>query len=176
MQKIITIDPDLCTGCRSCEMVCSLGHDEVCSPLLSRITISQWGEISAYVPIVCQHCEDPVCETACPTKARKRVPETGAMITDEKVCVGCKSCIYACPFGAPSVNPLTGKAMTCDLCDGDPQCVMVCTPGALQFTKSERASLEKKRRIASQFIASKKQSTAMGMRETSHKSQGGSGI
>ena len=57
MQKIITIDPDHCTGCRSCEMVCSLGHDRIWSPLLSRITISQWREISANVPIVCQHCE-----------------------------------------------------------------------------------------------------------------------
>jgi len=57
MQKIITIDPDHCTGCRSCEMVCSLEHDRICGPLLSRITISQWREISANVPIVCQHCE-----------------------------------------------------------------------------------------------------------------------
>ena len=175
MQKIITIDPDLCTGCRSCEMVCSLGHDQMCGPLLSRITISQWGEISAYVPIVCQHCEEPVCETVCPTKARKRVPETGAMITDEKVCVGCKSCIYACPFGAPSVNPLMGKTMTCDLCAGDPLCVLVCMPGALQFTRSERASLEKKRRTASQFVDLKKRGGLRGMRDTSHKLQGGSG-
>ncbi|MFQ6077727.1 MAG: 4Fe-4S dicluster domain-containing protein, partial [Thermodesulfobacteriota bacterium] len=71
------------------------------------------------------------------------------------------SCIYACPFGAPSINPRIGKAMTCDLCEGDPRCVMVCIPGALQFTKSERASLEKKRRIASQLIAPKKRSRTM---------------
>lgn len=176
MKEIIAIDPDLCTGCKSCEMVCSLSHDHMCGSLLSRITISQWGEIAAYVPIVCQHCQDPVCETACPTKARKRVPETGAMITDERVCVGCKSCIYACPFGAPSVNPLTGKAMTCDLCSGKPQCIMVCAPGALRFTKSERASLERKRRVASQFVDLKRRSRANPMRDTHPLPQEGGGL
>jgi len=148
MPKIITIDSDLCTGCRSCEMVCSLVHEDALSPLLSRISVARWGEVSAYVPIVCQNCEEPVCETACPTKARRRDPETGAMISDEEVCVGCKSCLYACPFGAPSINHRSGKAMTCDLCDGNPQCILVCQPQALRFIGAERASWEKKERTA----------------------------
>jgi len=160
MHRIIIIDSDLCTGCRSCEMACSLFHNESCGTVLSRIFISQWGEISANVPVVCQHCEHPACETACPTKARRRVYESGAMISDEKLCVGCKSCIYACPFGAPSINPLLGKAMTCDLCQGDPICAKVCSTGALHFTRAETASLEKKRRMAAQLVDLSKKASA----------------
>ena len=81
--------------------------------------------------------------TICPTKARKRIPETGAVVTDEKWCVGCKSCIYACPYGAPSIHPVTRKTMTCDLCDGKPRCVETCTVGALSYSGDGKFSIKK---------------------------------
>ena len=88
----ISIIPERCTGCQSCEMVCSLSHEGSCSSSLSRIRMKKWEEISVFMPIVCQHCEKPPCMDICPTGARKRVPGTDAVVTDEKRCVGCKSC------------------------------------------------------------------------------------
>jgi len=63
--------------------------------------------------------------------------------TDAKWCVGCKSCIYACPYGAPVIHPSSKKTMTCDLCDGKPLCIEVCTAGALSCADG-RFAIEKK--------------------------------
>ncbi|HID10270.1 MAG TPA: 4Fe-4S dicluster domain-containing protein [Candidatus Latescibacteria bacterium] len=151
MHKAISVEADLCTGCRACELICSLVHEGECSPQLSRIRVESWSEISVNFPIVCQSCAEPVCVAVCPTKARKRVPETDAVITDERICVGCSSCIYACPYAAPVISQRTGKAMTCDLCGGDPQCVLFCNSGALTFETPERISLGKRRRFGDRF-------------------------
>ncbi|MFQ6092010.1 MAG: 4Fe-4S dicluster domain-containing protein [bacterium] len=149
MEKVLSVDADLCTGCRSCEAICSLVHEGVCSPRFSRIAIETWGEVAVHIPMICQRCIDPVCEQVCPTKARKEDAKTGAVITDEAICVGCESCVYACPYAAPKIHPLTGKTITCDLCDGEPQCVSVCTAGALSFIPVERVVLQKRRRAGS---------------------------
>ena len=148
----ISILPEFCTGCQSCEMACSLSHEGACCPCLSRIQVKKWGEISLYFPIVCQHCEDAPCITICPTKARTRDPKTGAAVTDEKWCVGCKSCLYACPYSAPIIHPKTGKTMTCDLCGGKPVCVEACTVGALAYTSAGEHALDRKRALGRQII------------------------
>jgi carbon-monoxide dehydrogenase iron sulfur subunit len=140
----ISLLPELCTGCLSCEMACSLSHEGSSCSSLSRIQVKKWGEIAINFPILCQHCGDAPCVTICPTTARRREPETGAIVTDEKWCVGCKSCIYACPYGAPVIHPTKGKSMTCDLCDGKPLCVDVCTVGALSYPCDGKFSIEKK--------------------------------
>ena len=148
----ISILPEFCTGCQSCEMVCSLSHEGVCCSCLSRIQVKKWGEIALYFPIVCQHCEDAPCITICPTTARRREKDTGAVVTDPKWCVGCKSCMYACPYSAPVIHPKTGKTMTCDLCGGKPLCVEACTVGALAYTSVGEHSLERKRALGQQII------------------------
>lgn len=150
--KWISVLPDVCTGCQSCEMVCSLSHEGASCPCLSRIQIKKWGEIALYFPVVCQHCEDAPCMRICPTKARKRNPETGAVVTDEKWCVGCKSCLYACPFNAPVLHHAKGKTMTCDLCGGNPLCVQVCTVGALTYTYDGKHTLERKKILGHQIL------------------------
>ncbi len=78
--------------------------------------------------------------------------ETGAVVTNEKVCIGCKSCSYACPFSAPIYHPLKQKMITCDLCDGDPQCARACTPKALVYASKDGATMIKKRRYASLLV------------------------
>ena len=140
----ISILPELCTGCQSCEIICSLSHEGVSCSAFSRIQVKSWPEIAVYMPIVCQHCEEAPCVATCPTGARKRVTKTGAVITDTKWCVGCKSCIYACPYGAPVIHPETKRTMTCDLCDGEPLCTQACTVGALSFPSDGKFSIETK--------------------------------
>lgn len=141
--NIISVLPDFCTGCRSCEMVCSLFHEGVSCPSLSRIQVKNWTEIAVYIPIVCQHCTDAPCMSICPTRARKRITETQGVVTDPVLCVGCKSCIYACPYGAPVIHPVYKKTMTCDLCEGKPLCVDVCTVGALCLDSDGKASFDR---------------------------------
>jgi anaerobic carbon-monoxide dehydrogenase iron sulfur subunit len=152
MINAISVLPDLCTGCQSCEMVCSLSHEGASCPSLSRIQVKKWGEIAVFMPIVCQHCTDAPCVTICPTRARKRIPETQAVVTDPLWCVGCKSCIYACPFGAPVIHPVSRKTMTCDLCDGKPLCVDACTVGALSLTSDGKISFERKKLFAQKVV------------------------
>jgi carbon-monoxide dehydrogenase iron sulfur subunit len=151
MEMVLTIQPQLCTGCRSCEMACSLKHDQACSPLLSRIRVLKWGEVSVNVPLMCQQCEEPPCEKACPTGARVRDAKTGAMVTSENNCIGCRSCIHACPFGAPIVHP-SGKSITCDLCEGDPECVQACTPDALTWGTADSGTMLIKRQYSSVLV------------------------
>jgi len=150
-KKVIVIDPGKCTGCHSCEMACSIKHFGKCSPLLSRIVIQEFRDVNTFIPITCVGCENAPCIKVCPMGVRIRL-ESGAVITNEDACIGCRTCIYACPFGAPVVNPENGKAMSCDLCDGDelgPWCVKACTmQGALQFVDIEKCSKERGRGFA----------------------------
>ncbi|MDH5703068.1 MAG: 4Fe-4S binding protein, partial [Aigarchaeota archaeon] len=57
-------------------------------------------------------------------------------------CIGCKECVWACPFGAMSVKK--GVAVKCDLCDGEPECAKVCVPGAIRYVDLDRTAMEKK--------------------------------
>jgi carbon-monoxide dehydrogenase iron sulfur subunit len=148
----ISMIPERCTGCQSCEMVCSLSHEGSCSSAFSRIRIKKWEEISVFMPIVCQQCEKAPCITICPAGARKRIPETNAVVSDEKRCVGCKSCLYVCPYSAPTLHPLTQRTITCDLCDGRPLCTQVCTAGALSYTPEGDPSMERKKVFGKVFL------------------------
>jgi Fe-S-cluster-containing hydrogenase component 2 len=151
MLKTLFIDLEKCAGCRTCETICSFYHEKEFNPAKSRIRILKWEEAGIDVPMVCQQCESPVCETVCPVKATSRNQETGAMLIDTDVCIGCKMCLMACPFGAPSINPDTKKVIKCDLCDGDPQCVKYCPTGAVDYLTMTKATMAKKRRAAVRF-------------------------
>jgi Fe-S-cluster-containing dehydrogenase component len=70
------------------------------------------------------------------------------MLIDEGTCIGCRTCIAACPFGAPTVIQETRKVIKCDLCHGDPQCVEFCASKAIQFLPANKAVLLKKRSAA----------------------------
>jgi Fe-S-cluster-containing dehydrogenase component len=129
--KTLIIDPDKCTGCRSCESYCALKHEGLCSPAKGRIHIVKWEQEGIFIPINCMRCQEPACELTCPRRATFRNFATGAMVVDTDRCIGCLSCVFACPFGATFVNTDNGQVLKCDLCDGDPTCVKVCPTGAI---------------------------------------------
>ncbi|MFH1122664.1 MAG: 4Fe-4S dicluster domain-containing protein [Pseudomonadota bacterium] len=146
--KIIYVDPQRCTGCKVCEMVCSLHHENEVNPAKSRINVMTWEHEGIDIPIVCQQCEDPPCEEICPTNAIYRDRETGALLINEETCIGCRMCISACPFGAPAVRSDTGEVIKCDLCMGEPKCVEFCEPKALQYISASKSAMLKKRAAA----------------------------
>lgn len=129
--KTLIIDAEKCSGCRACESYCALKHEGVCNPAMGRIHVVKWEQEAIFVPINCMRCEEPACELACPKRATYRNYKTGAMEVDPNRCIGCLSCVFACPFGATFVDPEDGRVLKCDLCGGDPTCAKVCPTEAI---------------------------------------------
>jgi carbon-monoxide dehydrogenase iron sulfur subunit len=132
IHKVIHADPSRCTGCRDCEIACSVRHTGVRKIARSRIHVI--GENAFYLPTTCQQCVDPPCMAVCPNGAIQKDREMERVMINEDLCIGCKMCVSACPTGAMGFDPDHGQAYKCDLCDGDPQCVKICEAGALAYT------------------------------------------
>mgnify|MGYP001026688816 CR=1 FL=1 len=145
MAKIFYVDPSKCTGCRTCELVCSIKNEGVANPVLSRIRVIADKDRGLRVPTLCQQCQDAPCVSVCPVNALKRDNVLGITKLDKDRCIGCKMCISACPFGGIAVNPLSGEIFKCDLCGGDPQCVRFCEDKAIMYLESDVVVMDKKR-------------------------------
>ena len=91
---------------------------------------------------------------ACPVDAITINPGTGAKDVSEDVCVGCKVCTIACPFGTVNYNADSGKVIKCDLCGGDPACVEACPTEAITYVDASNAGMDRMRAHAAQTIKS----------------------
>jgi len=69
-----------------------------------------------------------------------RNEQTGAIHVDRDKCIGCRMCIYECPFGAISVRKEDGTTTNCLLCDGEPRCVQVCDTQAIRYVEPSKES------------------------------------
>lgn len=145
--KILAINPDLCTGCRVCELVCSLVKENECNPRKSRIRVIKIDREGFDLPLFCQHCGEPLCREVCPVKALSRDPQTGAIILNPDLCIGCRSCTLACPFGHISFDSEAGICRKCDLCGGDPQCVRFCETKALFYERPEIIETQRQSKV-----------------------------
>ncbi|MFW5769930.1 MAG: 4Fe-4S dicluster domain-containing protein [Spirochaetota bacterium] len=151
--SMILINYQLCTGCRTCEAVCSSWHNSIekngktipvtASPALARIQVHSYNP-DADIPSLCAMCDDAPCVDACPVspheetgrRALYRDPETLVIRNDVERCIACGSCAQACEELRRGVirQDDSGKPVgMCDLCDGDPQCVKNCPYGALAY-------------------------------------------
>ena len=143
-RKYIVCDPEHCTGCGICEMVCSSEKEGVYCPELSRIHLVHVDEKMA-ISIACRFCENTPCINACPREALEMDDENNIIRLDKMRCTGCGWCIEACDFGAITVGP-DKVAIVCDLCEGDPKCITICPTEALSWQTRETAA--RKSRIA----------------------------
>jgi Fe-S-cluster-containing hydrogenase component 2 len=105
------------------------------------------------LPMLCQQCEDAPCVVICPQDALARDPDLGRVTLDYDLCIGCKMCVTACPFGGMGIDVVAREVIKCDLCDGEPACVRFCDPGALQFLPATVANLRKKRDVGKRLAA-----------------------
>ena len=141
--KVLVIDYEKCTGCRLCELVCSVFHTGASNPSRSRIKVTKWENIGIYLPITCQSCEEPFCVEVCPAKACSIDPETQRVLIDKDKCIGCRTCVLACPFGVPFFDKPEHVTVKCDFCDGNPQCVRFCDVGAVKYVDAAEVNSER---------------------------------
>ncbi|MCO6524046.1 MAG: 4Fe-4S dicluster domain-containing protein [Candidatus Schmidhempelia sp.] len=167
--SFIAADADKCIGCRTCEIACviSHNHDMNISSQQFQPRLKVIKGMTITTPVTCKQCENAPCAQHCPTGAI--VQKNNCIQVIQSRCIGCKTCVIACPFGAMTVVTTermdeaekTGKnkqyqtqAIKCDLCNDNPQgpaCVTVCPTQALHLV--EPRSLE-------QLIKGKQQRTA----------------
>ena len=129
--NLIEVLPDNCTGCRVCEMMCSLRQSQECSSRKSRIKILKGKEWAFDFPLLCIQCAEAPCMESCPMEALHRDETTGIVAVDSEVCNGCAVCVSVCPTHALALDEEKGIVFKCDLCHGDPECVKWCTREAL---------------------------------------------
>ncbi|HNX92278.1 MAG TPA: 4Fe-4S dicluster domain-containing protein [Syntrophomonas sp.] len=151
MSKVLFVEPEKCTGCRSCELICSFIHAGEFNPLRSRISIIAFEKTGFSFPAVCQQCSVAACMEVCPVGAISVDDATGAKIVNHAVCLRCKMCTIACPFGATFYDADHDLIIKCDLCGGDPECVKQCPSGAISYREAKTANFNKRRATAEKF-------------------------
>jgi carbon-monoxide dehydrogenase iron sulfur subunit len=161
VRKVLIIDYEKCTGCRECELVCAVQHEGVSNPARSRIKVIKREWEGIYIPVTCQQCETAPCLEACPMKAIYRDQELDRVMVNQDKCIGCRTCVSICPFGAMAFNGLTRQVMKCDFCDGDPQCVRFCETKAIRYADAIEQSIDKQVAIADKFVNFVQQAAAV---------------
>ena len=141
---LVVVNLDRCIGCGSCQMVCFYGQKD---RGYGMVELAKVGGETLTLPQYCRQCELAACVEACPTGALIKL-ETGEIFRSPSMCVGCRSCSIACPFGVISNVLEKHRVPKCDGCadlvDGGrkPLCVSVCPASALEFLKGEELKKE----------------------------------
>ena len=160
----LVIDLDVCVGCHACATACkewnSGGHsaplpdfnpygNDAWGVWFNRVHSFEEGEgegaRTVHFPRSCLHCEQPACVSVCPTGASYKRAEDGIVLVNADICIGCKLCSWACPYGAREFDEDDGVMKKCTLCidriynenlpenERQPTCVMVCPTNARHF-------------------------------------------
>jgi carbon-monoxide dehydrogenase iron sulfur subunit len=133
MKRFLSVDLAKCTGCRNCELACSVRHTNTFNPSRSRIHILKDETQNIIVPKVCLQCDVPLCADDCPSDALVDDAK-GTLIVIEEDCTECGSCVTACVYGGIELDNVTGIAIKCDLCGSKPACIPACEYGAIRVS------------------------------------------
>jgi Fe-S-cluster-containing hydrogenase component 2 len=97
----------------------------------------------------------------CPVKAISRDEVLGRVSVDYDVCIGCRSCVSVCPFGAMNYNATDRRVLKCDVCDGDPQCVRFCDVKAVDYIDAGDVAIMKSRKAAQRISEAGRQASEL---------------
>ncbi len=128
----LVFDPNKCTGCLYCEMICAFRHKGAFSRDGSLIRIATDEKTIVHEAQFCAHCRVHVCADLCKADAIV-VKDSGLVSVDAAKCTGCGLCVSGCPLGGIFIDREARMAVNCDLCQGSPACVKFCPSGALQY-------------------------------------------
>ncbi|NQT20949.1 MAG: response regulator [Planctomycetes bacterium] len=166
---VIVVDLNACMACLTCVVECGAAHlpdsdsnAAVDWPKLGEMMENARVRVEAVgthcVPMRCNQCEDPPCSKVCPSGAISKPGPDKPVVIDDRLCIGCKSCMLACPFGSIYVSGKSNMLIKCDLCMGivepgeDPVCVRSCPAAALKFVGLEDATQETRKKAARDLV------------------------
>lgn len=133
-----------CYGCKTCAVACKSKNKKDEGVNLRRVRTFQLEspKLLSHLSMACNHCDEPQCLEACPVGAYTK-RDDGIVIQDHDRCIGCRSCVMACPYGAPQYDPVEKKTSKCDMCidrieEGlQPACVDFCPGHVLKWGEIE---------------------------------------
>jgi Fe-S-cluster-containing dehydrogenase component/formate-dependent nitrite reductase membrane component NrfD len=155
MQLGFVIDHARCIGCHACTVACKAENEVPVGSFRTWVKYVEHGAFPqvrrSFAVLRCNQCTNPPCVTICPVRALEKRPD-GVVDVDPRACIGCKSCLQACPYDALYVHPETGTAEKCHFCAHRtevglaPACAVVCpteaiVPGDLDDPRSRVARL-----------------------------------
>lgn len=149
MQYGIATDLNRCVGCLACMVACKVVNDVPLGSYWNKVLrigpnakeggSGDYPDVEMYfLPVGCQHCENPECVKVCPTEASHKL-EDGTVQIDKSKCIGCQFCAMACPYNVRYLNKDERVVEKCTLCEqkvaqGElPQCVAQCAGRARFF-------------------------------------------
>jgi formate dehydrogenase iron-sulfur subunit len=157
----LLFDATMCVGCEACVEACKKENglpdsDAKCLSSTDFTILEDRGD-DQYLRRMCYHCVDPSCASACPVGALKKTAD-GPVVYDYDLCMGCRYCMVACPFGIPRYewDSMTPRVMKCQMCPqrvskGKPTaCAEECPTEATLFGEREELLAVAQKRIAEQ--------------------------
>ncbi len=146
MMKKLYYDVKKCTGCKTCELVCAVGHSPskdlytaILEENLALPCVRVHFVAGENYLVACRNCKDYPCVNACIAGALSYDPEKG-LVFDKQKCVGCWMCIMVCPYGAVRSDKRYAKSVRCDLCADiqDPRCAKSCPTKAILYSEEKK--------------------------------------
>lgn len=158
----MVVDLRKCVGCHSCVIACKAEHNTPAGLHQTFVLEKEMGRfpksVRVFMPVLCNHCEEPPCVEVCPSGATEKRAD-GVVMIDYERCIGCAACVEHCPYNARGVvkdnrtrfpdgtvfekpvhQPIPAKvALKCDFCfhrvdaGSKPACVVVCPTTARVF-------------------------------------------
>jgi Fe-S-cluster-containing dehydrogenase component/formate-dependent nitrite reductase membrane component NrfD len=165
MKYAFVIDQRKCIGCHACTVACKAEHDVPIGVYRTWVRYIERGEFPNtrryFLVNRCNHCDDAPCVAICPTRALYKRPD-GIVDFDSSRCIGCKSCMQACPYDALYIDPNTHTAAKCNYCAHrvelgmEPACVVVCPERAIIAGDMHNPASEIARIIAREPVRTRK--------------------
>lgn len=141
-QKGFYFDMTTCIGCRTCQIACKDKNGLKVGTLFRQVKAFETGAYPKpgvyHFSSTCNHCENPKCVEGCPTGAMHKL-EDGIVAHNKDRCIGCRYCIWNCPYSVPQFIEELGKVGKCDFCKDlidqgeNPVCVDACPMRAIQW-------------------------------------------
>lgn len=134
-------DPGKCVRCQACSAACLLenGWKAHTREIYTRNEEALHGMPVINLSLACNHCENPGCLKSCPSGCYVRDEGSGAILINKENCMGCRYCMWNCPYDAPKFDSAKRIIEKCTLCYREvsageqPSCVTACPTGALGF-------------------------------------------